>query len=210
MHHLDASPASSALRERFAIALRQLGHTLVGRELGDATLENAAKTLEGLLPDLTANPTRSRPPESWANESAAAFDDGAEMTSHADRPFSGPASPLGTGLRVHRFGDGVEAHVTFQAAHEGPPGRVHGGVLAGLFDDVFGFLMMLSKTRAFTGELTVRYEAGVPLYEPIVVRCSFDRREGRKLFLLAELLHRERRLVTAKSTFIAMDTLLPA
>ena len=45
------------------------------------------------------------------------------------------------------------------AAHEGAPGRSHGGVVAGLFDDVFGFVLDVVQEPAFTGELTIRYVA---------------------------------------------------
>jgi hypothetical protein len=64
------------------------------------------------------------------------------------------------------------------SAHEGAPGRSHGGVVAALFDDVFGFLLTLVVEPAFTGELTVRYEAGVPIGVPLTCRVRITERVG--------------------------------
>ena len=81
------------------------------------------------------------------------------MVSYDERPFSGRSSPWGVDLEVHRHGDEIEAILTLRAAHEGAPDRSHGGIVAGLFDDVFGFVLDVVQEAAFTGELTIRYEA---------------------------------------------------
>ena len=97
---------------------------------------------------------------------------------YGDRPISGRASPWGLDLDVHRHGDEIEALVTLRAAHEGAPGRSHGGVVAALFDDVFGFVLGVIEQAAFTGELTVRYERGTPLHRPLSCRAGPPDAEG--------------------------------
>jgi acyl-coenzyme A thioesterase PaaI-like protein len=109
------------------------------------------------------------------------------MTSFDERPVSGRSSPYGLDIRVVRDGDEVVAHVTLQAAHEGAPGRSHGGIISALFDDVFGFILTIHSVPAFTGELTVRYEHGVPLHEPLECRVRLSERDGRKIHMAGEL-----------------------
>ena len=90
--------------------------------------------------------------------------DGEAMFSYDDRPISGRSAPWGLDLDVRRVGREAIATLTLDAAHEGAPGRSHGGVVAALFDDVFGFVIDIeSDLPAFTGELTIRYERATPL-----------------------------------------------
>ena len=109
------------------------------------------------------------------------------MVSYDERPFSGRSSPWGVDLEVHRHGDEIEAILTLRAAHEGAPDRSHGGIVAGLFDDVFGFVLDVVQEAAFTGELTIRYEKPTPLHRPIACRGRLARRDGRKLYIEGEL-----------------------
>ncbi len=97
--------------------------------------------------------------------------------------------------------------MTLGAAHEGAPDRSHGGIVAGLIDDTYGFVLQLLGEMAFTGELAIRYEAGVPIGEPLVCRAELDRREGRKLFMRAVLTigATGEVLVRSTATFIAVN-----
>jgi acyl-CoA thioesterase FadM len=52
---------------------------------------------------------------------------------------------------------------------------------------VFGFLLSMERTPAFTGELKIRYVRGTPLHAPLTCRVRVDSRDGRKLFMTGEL-----------------------
>jgi acyl-coenzyme A thioesterase PaaI-like protein len=99
--------------------------------------------------------------------------------------------------------------VTLRAAHEGAPGRSHGGIVAGLFDDVFGFILGVVGQAAFTGELTIRYEKGTPLHRPLLCRGRLRERTGRKLWIEGELVDvtspGEPIVARGKGLFIAVD-----
>jgi acyl-coenzyme A thioesterase PaaI-like protein len=129
------------------------------------------------------------------------------MTTYDERPVSGRASPWGLDLEVVRVGDDAVASLTLRAAHEGAPGRSHGGIVAALFDDVYGFVLQIHTQSAFTGELWMRYEAGVPIGEPLSCRVRLDRREGRKMYMTGELTVVATAQVLARSTatFIAIE-----
>lgn len=182
-------PPDAVARRAAGRAVRDLGHALVGHDADLALLHEVTATLDDLSARLRLGDRRERSADEWADRSADQVPPEVEsqVESYDDRPFSGNASPWGLDLQVHRRGDGVEAELTLRAAHEGAPGRAHGGIVAGLFDDVFGFVLGLVGEPAFTGELAVRYEAPTPLGRPLVCRGRLDRREGRKLWIVGEL-----------------------
>ena len=65
----------------------------------------------------------------------------------------------------------VTAVVCLGEDYQGPPGSVHGGYLAAMFDNLLGVLpyRLTGKRGAFTGRLTVRYRALTPLNAELVL-----------------------------------------
>lgn len=73
---------------------------------------------------------------------------------------------------VDEFGHpAVTAVVCLGEAYQGPPGCVHGGYLAAMFDNLLGVLpyRLTGRRGAFTGRLTVRYRALTPLNTELVL-----------------------------------------
>lgn len=195
-------------RARAGKAVRDIGHALIGHHAPDAMIDEVSAALESLTARLSEGPVRSREPNSFQRgDDWAADDDQVEFQGFDDRPVSGRSSPLGLEPRIVRDGDEVVATVTLRAAHEGAPSRAHGGVVSALFDDVYGFILSILRTPAFTGQLSIRFEAGTPLHVPLTCRVRLDRRDGRKLHMTGELTTPDG-TVCARSTalFIAIDT----
>ena len=167
--------------------MRDVGHALIGHHADTATIEAFTAELRRWAATLAEGERRQRVIERPTGDWGPAPGDGHEMFSFDERPISGRASPLGVDPRIVRDGDEVVAYVTLDSAHEGAPGRAHGGVTAALFDDVMGFVLTVEQQPAFTGELTIRYEAGVPVHEPLQCRVRLAGRERRKLFIAGEL-----------------------
>ena len=200
-----------ALRAYAGKAVRHIGHALVGHHASPGLLERVADTVERLSVELDANGVRSRPGPDMQNLVAVEVPaDGSVITSYPDRPVSGAASPWGVDLVVTRERDDVVGRCTLRAAHEGAPQRAHGGVVAAIFDDLYGFALSLLQERAFTGDLYVRYEAPTPMHTELAFRARAERRDGRKLFLSADAWHGERRFASSKATFIIVDSIEPA
>ncbi len=203
--HLD-------LRARAGRAVRDLGHALIGHRIDDASLIHLAGTLEDLTARLAAGPRRSREPDTFQQgDDWEVPDEQQELHGFDDRPVSGRSSPLGLDLRIRRESrdgtDEIVASVTLRSAHEGAPGRSHGGVVAALFDDVYGFVLSTVKQPAFTGELGIRYVGPTPLHVPLTCRVRLASREGRKLFMTGELTTDDGTVcVRSTATFIAIDT----
>ena len=183
--HPDAEAEARALLGR---AIRDIGHAVSGHHVPIGLLTEATADLRSLVERFESGGNRNR---TELTEVRARWDpapqDGAEILGHDERPISGRASPWGLDPRIVRDGEEAVATVTLRAAHEGAPGRSHGGIVAALFDDVSGFVLNLLATPAYTGELTVRFEAGTPIGVPLECRCRLDHREGRKIFITGEL-----------------------
>jgi len=181
------TPEITEARARAGKAIRDIGHELVGHHADAALVAEVAATLEELSALLAKGDARQRVREDRTERWLAPVADGARMVSYDERPFSGRSSPWGVDLEVHRHGNEIEAILTLRSAHEGAPDRSHGGIVAGLFDDVFGFVLDVVQEAAFTGELTIRYVAPTPLHRPLACRGRLARRDGRKLHIEGEL-----------------------
>lgn len=188
-------------------AIRDIGHALVGHHASIELLGDVTNALDELTARLAAGAPRSRSEVRRDGQFGEQPADGAVMTTYDERPISGRASPWGLDIEVRRDGAEAVATLTLRAAHEGAPERSHGGIVAALFDDVFGFVLQVNTQSAFTGELWVRYEAGVPIGVPLSCRVRLERRDGRKLFMSGELTPAGSTTVLARAaaTFIAID-----
>ena len=148
-------------REAAAASLRTLSHTFAAHDLEDDALAAITATANELARRVDETPRRDRlalmrhrPDESVLG--GRGFE---------DRAVGGRSNPTSIELEVRYDNDDVVADVVLRRAFEGAPGRAHGGIVAAAFDDVTGFVIGKLQEPAFTGELTVRYLAPVPVDE---------------------------------------------
>lgn len=89
---------------------------------------------------------------------------------------------------------------------EGPPGHIHGGIIATLLDEAMGKVNKLNDVVALTRQMEVEYLRPVPLRQPLVVVGTAVGIDGRKHTNRAEIRDAEGQ-VLARSTglFIAID-----
>jgi acyl-coenzyme A thioesterase PaaI-like protein len=117
-------------------------------------------------------------------------------------PVSGPLNPLAPPVHYDEIRDtGIQAHVTFGVAYQGPPGYVHGAFIAGVFDDVLGAANMASGNPGMTVQLNVRYRRPTPLQTPLRVVARHTRREGRRIFCEASMLAGDEVTAEAEGVF---------
>lgn len=194
-------------RARAGRAIREIGHAFIGRHATVEQIDRLSDVLESITSELWPAEQRTRGLHDFGKEQQTDVPQGRFENAFDDRPVSGRSSPWGLDLDLHRHGDEIEALVTLRAAHEGAPGRSHGGVVSALFDDVFGYVLGVIHTPAFTGDLYVRYRAPTPLFRELSCRVRMSERQGRKLLLTGELTDVEsgQLVATAKATFIAVD-----
>jgi hypothetical protein len=117
--------------------------------------------------------------------------------------LTGQSTPLSLPLQLWLDGTTVRGKANYGLPWQGPPGRVHGGVLALTMD------ILLAKTQDFfpnlgmTGTLNLRYLAATPLNTEVTLEASVQRIEGRKLFCEGRILVGERVSVEASGIWIS-------
>jgi hypothetical protein len=99
----------------------------------------------------------------------------------------------------------VVGRVRYGYAYEGPPGCVHGGVIAAAFDEVLGFAQSLGGRPGMTGTLTVKYRRPTPLDTDLIFEGWVDRIEGRKIFTQGRCLADGVVTAEAEGLFISVD-----
>lgn len=193
-------------RARAAAALRRMGHALMAHEAGDDLLERIADAADTVTRDLEQAPTRHRDlVEMKRRLFETDVPDGAPVTHFEGCFVSGAENPLGVAIRVRREGDEAVAHVEFGPAFEGPPQRAHGGIVAAVFDDVLGYLLVFLHEPAFTGELTVRYLAATPLGVLLEFRARVVGRHDRRILTEGEARSGDEVVAHATATFVTVD-----
>jgi acyl-coenzyme A thioesterase PaaI-like protein len=188
-------------REWAAASLRALSHAFAAHDLTDDALASIAETANELARWVNETPIRDRL-ALMRNRP-----DGTVLGGRGfeDRAVGGWSNPTSVELAVRYDNDEVIADVVLRRAFEGAPGRAHGGIVAAAFDDVTGFVIGKLQEPAFTGELTVRYLAPVPVDEALEIRARLDGRERRKLFISAELRTGEAVVATCRAAYITVD-----
>ena len=98
------------------------------------------------------------------------------------------------------------AHFQLDRMHEGPPGHIHGGIVAALLDEAMSKLNRPLNVLAMTRHMEVDYLRPSPLYQPLILTARHVSREGRKLFHQAEIQRPDGTvLARGKGLFIALD-----
>jgi hypothetical protein len=96
----------------------------------------------------------------------------------------------------------AEGTVTFPVAYEGPPGLVHGGFLALVFDAVVQHHSCDVGLAGKTTSMSIRYRRPTPLL--VALAITVDRRvEGDRIHSTARLLHGDELLCEAQVEAIA-------
>jgi uncharacterized protein (TIGR00369 family) len=97
------------------------------------------------------------------------------------------------------------ANVQLTRLHQGPPGYIHGGIIATLMDEAMSKLNRPLNVLAMTRHMEVDYLRPAPLDQPLVLIGTHLSRAGRKLFHQAELkLPDGTILATAKGLFVTV------
>jgi thioesterase superfamily protein len=185
-------------RARLAEAVRQLIDAVMTNEGDDPELLlDIAAEAEGLAERLGSG--RGEGP-------------GYAPRSHGDylprSPVVGEASPLAPRIDWDLSDDaidgkpGIEAHGVFGAPYEGPPGHVHGGMIALAFDEVLGIANIAGEHPGMTGRLTIHYRRPTPLFHELHFRAAVDRVEGRRIMSRAQLWDGETLTAEAEGVFV--------
>jgi acyl-coenzyme A thioesterase PaaI-like protein len=96
-------------------------------------------------------------------------------------PISGSCNPVAPPVVFRLEGDEVRGEVSFSSVYAGPPNTVHGGTIAGLFDELLSIANIANGKAAYTGSLTIKYHAPTPLNTKLDLYAFCLSRSGRKV-----------------------------
>jgi acyl-coenzyme A thioesterase PaaI-like protein len=197
------------LRTQVAGLMRELGHAFVGKDIDDDTLMAMRESLAEQIERLHARPSRvrTRPEGGFAAFKMAVPEhgEGERRQLFADSIVSGGANPMGLGAWLWRDGDQAVMEANLGKAFEGAPQRAHGGIVAALIDETMGLVLAIHEALAFTVQLDITYLAPTPINETIYARAWLERKEGRKMFMRAEVTSGTTTIAEASSLFIEVD-----
>jgi acyl-coenzyme A thioesterase PaaI-like protein len=120
-------------------------------------------------------------------------------------PVSGVGSALAPPVTIRRVEGGVVAEATLEAAYEGPPGYVHGGMSSLLMDQLLGSAAIAAGLWGMTVRLELDYRRPVPLSTPLSLRAQVTETAGRKCVVtgtIATAAAPDRTLVEARGVFV--------
>jgi len=163
-------------------------------------LERAAEAVEHLTKSLSGMPRRIEF-EGYAETANS----GDPHTHYEHSPMSGFGNPLAPPMVMEVLEDCVRGHVTFGSAYEGPPGHVHGGYVAAMFDEVLGLAQDLGGNPGMTGTLFIRYRRPTPLHTPLVFEGRLQSVDGRKTRTTATVTSGGDVCAEAEGLFISID-----
>jgi acyl-coenzyme A thioesterase PaaI-like protein len=131
-------------------------------------------------------------------------------TSFLDRsPIIGAINPIAAPIEITTSIDdngrvNVIGCVTFGTAYEGPPGCVHGGIIAAYFDEVCGVAQSTTGNPGMTVNLTIDYRSPTPLHKQLEFRAHVASIEKRKIITYGSLHHGETLCAEATAIFVSM------
>jgi hypothetical protein len=161
-------------RDRLADAVRRLIDHAVNSDVPEDEVEEIIATLEQIDARLKEHPRRAT--------HKTRFPDFADLQAiFRNDPVIGLHNPIAPPVTVEKDGDIIRGTATLGSAYEGPPGYVHGAVLAGVFDMLLGLANVASGSPGMTGTLTVKYRRPTPLNTPLLFEAFTDRIDGRKV-----------------------------
>jgi len=188
-------------RRRLAASTRALLDAVLTCDAADDELLAAAARADEITRALrTASPTRPA-----ATESSEATPRERGPDDYLPRsPFVGVGSPLAPPFEYEAGGGHFVARGAFGAAHQGPPGYVHGGWVALAFDEALGMANAIGGLPCLTGRLTIRYRRPTPLHTPLVLEAHTQRVEGRRITTVGTLHDGDTLTAEAEGLFVML------
>ncbi len=186
-------------KRRVAAAIRKLSEVLVTSSPDTDKMHAIASQLETTAEDFSASP-RIYGRLDWASSEAhGTFG----QISGELNPLAGISNPLSPPINSWIEGDRAIGVCTCGWTYEGPPGSVHGGYVAAIFDQFLGMAQLLGKQPGMTGYLHVDYHQRTPLNIELRLEAELGEIEGRKTFMTGKMYAGDALTASCKVLFVA-------
>lgn len=185
-------------RRRAAKAMHEITERLVTSDTSIDQAKEVADQLEAVIALLEGAP-RIEGKKNWADRyQMPSFGRvGAELD-----PLRGESNPLSLHSRFWIEDD--KAHAIYRGgwAFEGPPGRMHGGYVAAIFDNFLGMAQVLDGNPGMTGTLKVNYHRATPLHVDLQLTAEIIRVEGRSKIVRGVMMANGEKTASCEGLFI--------
>lgn len=121
---------------------------------------------------------------------------------HELNGIGGWSNPLSPGLNMWMEGDKAYGTVNCGYAYEGPPGHIHGGHVAAIFDQFLGMAQLVGKNPGMTGTLTTKYLRPTPLNTDLDLEADVEFLGGRKTRVMGKIMNAGVITATCEGLFI--------
>jgi hypothetical protein len=195
---VEAEPHPYDPRFDLATVMRRITSAMVGANLTETDIHDAAVKLAGVADDLEhrAGPGRRRRSQPDPAGHPQEF--------FPTSPVIGFANPVSPPVVVESVEGGLAGLAWFDYQYEGPPACVHGGVIAMVFDEILGAAIIAAGCPGMTGTLTIRYRKPTPLRTPLRLEARCTDRQGRKVHARGAIYHEDLLTAEAEGVFIQL------
>ena len=170
-------------KRRVANAIKQLTEVLVTSTPDTEKMHAIAEQLETTATEFAKSP-RIYGRMDWSTSGEhGSFG----QISHELNPMAGWSNPLAPPINSWVEGNIARATCECGWAYEGPPGSVHGGFVAAIFDQFLGMAQMLGGQPGMTGYLHIDYHNRTPLNTPLTLEGKLIKVERRKTIMRGEM-----------------------
>ncbi|MEP4145947.1 MAG: PaaI family thioesterase [Halioglobus sp.] len=185
-------------KRRVAAAIRDLTEVLVTSSPDTGKMHAIAAQLEETASDFSRSP-RVQGRLEWAlSEEHGSFG----QISHELNPLAGYSNPIAPPVNTWLEGDKALGRCFCGWAYEGPPGSVHGGFVAAIFDQFMGMAQKLGGQPGMTGYLHVNYHNRTPLNATLNMEAQLVKVEGRKTVISAQMFAGETMTASCEALFV--------
>lgn len=122
-------------------------------------------------------------------------------------PFAGELNPIAPPLELRYEGERLLGSVLLSRAYVGPPGVVHGGVVAGLMDQMVAAAGQRFEAAGVTARMTVEFRRPTPLGARLELAAWLEPPEDpaqRTRRVRAEIRHEGEATVTAEALIVVV------
>lgn len=117
-----------------------------------------------------------------------------------------PQNPIGLKVVFKVAGDGVVGEFTSNENHEGPPGLVHGGVLAAILDEAMSYIARSSMQYGiFTMKETITFRNASPIGEKLNVEAKVTKEKNRAFIATAKVCNQKGTIAEAEGTLLKVN-----
>jgi uncharacterized protein (TIGR00369 family) len=187
-------------------AVGELGAAL--RELVDAAVRTEVSLPELAEAAMVARELAGRLRKEGSEVHEIASVDDPETGERWSSPVYGPGNPVAPPMVVADSAEGrATGRVVLGKPHEGPPGLVHGGVVATLLDHVLARAVRAAGRGGLTATLTVTYRRPVHLGVELIATAELGTADGRRTTARARLAAEDdpdTTLAEAEGLFVAL------